>query len=66
MKPAELAARYRGYAVRCLLFVKHHDNTSDKLVLTDMAQAWATLADYIEKNESAFASFEVSDPEGHH
>ena len=66
MIPAELAVRYRGYAIRCLLFAKQQDNTGDRLILIDMAQAWATLADCVEKNEPVFALFEASDAERHH
>jgi hypothetical protein len=59
MTPAELAVRYRGYAIRCLLFAKQQDNAGDRLILVDMAQAWAALADYAEKNEPVFALFEA-------
>ncbi len=63
MTPAELAVRYRGYAIRCLLFAKQQDDAGDRLILVDMAQTWATLADYAEKNEPVFALFEASDAE---
>jgi hypothetical protein len=55
MTPVELAARYRGYAIRCLLIEKHQFNVSDKEALADIAKALASLADCVEKNEAAFA-----------
>jgi hypothetical protein len=65
MTPGELAARYRDYALRCLLFAKQQDNVSDELVLIDMAQTWAGLADYAEKNGSVIALFEAPSFEWH-
>jgi hypothetical protein len=55
MTSTELAMRYRGYAMRCLLIEKHQFNLGDRVVLVDMAKAWAHLADCIEKNETVFA-----------
>lgn len=66
MTSAELAARYRGYAIRCWLFAKQQHDVSDKRMLIDMAQAWVTLADNIQKNESLCALFVAPDPERCH
>ena len=62
MTPTEFAVRYRGYAAKCLILAQHQDDTSDKLVLIDMAQAWANLADVVDKNEALFALAGVSVP----
>jgi hypothetical protein len=61
MTPVELAARYRNYAMRCLLIEKQQDNVGDRLALVDMAEAWASLADCVEKNEAMFALFGPQD-----
>jgi hypothetical protein len=66
MTPAELAARYHGYAAQCWLFAQQQDNAGDKLALIDMAQAWVALADYVEKNESLFALYDAPDSEWLH
>jgi hypothetical protein len=68
MTSTELAVRYRGYAMRCLLIEKHQFNLNDRIMLVDMAKAWASLADCIEKNEAVFAVFgpEESEPPGFH
>ena len=59
MSPSQLAARYRGYAAQCLILAQHHDSAADKSALIAMAQAWANLADYVDKNEALFAQVEV-------
>jgi hypothetical protein len=63
MTPVELAARYRGYAIRCLLIEKHQFNVSDRVALADIAKALASLADCVEKNEDVFALFGARDSE---
>jgi hypothetical protein len=45
IEPAQLAARYRGYAAQCLVVAQRQDNCSDKLTLIKMAQAWVVLAE---------------------
>jgi hypothetical protein len=43
--PAQLAARYWGYAAQCIIVAQRQDNARDKLALIDMAEAWVTLAE---------------------
>lgn len=52
--PAQLAARYWGYAAQCLIVAQRQDNAGDKLALINMAQAWVNLAEQTETNESRF------------
>lgn len=59
MTPAELAARYRGYAGKCLLLAQQQDEAKEKLLLLDMAQAWTSLAELAEKNGSLFVVYET-------
>jgi hypothetical protein len=65
MTPGELAARYRCYAIRCLLIEKHQFNVSDRAALADIAKALASLADYAEKNGSVIAPLEAPSFEQH-
>jgi hypothetical protein len=65
MTPVELAARYRGYAIRCLLIEKHQFNVSDRVALADIAKALASLADCVEKSEAVFGLFGALDYEQH-
>jgi hypothetical protein len=58
--PAQLAARYWGYAAQCLIVAQRQNKAGDKLALVNMAQAWVALA---EKNEPAFVSDETPAPE---
>lgn len=58
--PAQLAARYWGYAAQCLIVAQRQDTAADKLALINMAQAWVTLAEQIQKNESTFAADETA------
>lgn len=46
--PAELAARYWGYAAQCLVFAQRQDQATEKLALINMAKDWVTLAVWIE------------------
>jgi hypothetical protein len=59
MTPDELAARYRRYAAKCLLLAQGQEDANEKLLLLDMAQAWAALAEMAEKNESLFVIHEA-------
>ncbi len=43
--PAQLAARYWGYAAQCIIVAQRQDDAGDKLALIDMAKAWVTLAE---------------------
>lgn len=52
MTPAEIAARYREYAAKCLIVAKKQENAGEKLALIDMAQAWVSLADQAERNQA--------------
>jgi hypothetical protein len=44
MTPAELVAWYRENAVTCVAIAKGINDVGKKLLLLDMAQAWANLA----------------------
>jgi hypothetical protein len=59
MTPAELAARYRDYAAKCLLLAQKQENATEKLALLDMAQAWIALVEQAEKNEKFFLVYET-------
>jgi hypothetical protein len=61
--PAQLAARYWGYAAQCLIVAQRQDNAGDKLALVNIAQAWVNLAEQTEKNAPAFVSHETPAPE---
>jgi hypothetical protein len=61
--PAQLAARYWGYAAQCLIVAQRQDRAGDKLALVNMAQAWVSLAEQTEKNEPAFVAHETPAPE---
>jgi hypothetical protein len=60
MTLAELAARYREYAAKCVLLAQSEQDASEKLVLIDMAQAWTSLAEWTEKNEPLFVAYEAA------
>jgi hypothetical protein len=60
--PAQLAARYWGYAAQCLVVAQRQDSAGDKLALIDMAQAWVNLAERTEKNEADFEADETPAP----
>lgn len=45
MTPAQLAARYWGYAAQCLIVAQRLDDPNDKLALIKIAQAWVSLAE---------------------
>jgi hypothetical protein len=47
--PAQLAARYWGYAAQCVMFAQRQDSAADKLALIDMAKAWVTFAVRIQR-----------------
>lgn len=47
--PAQLAARYWGYAAQCLTVAQRQDSAADKLALVNMAQAWAILAEQTQR-----------------
>jgi hypothetical protein len=47
--PAQLAARYWGYAAQCLTVARRQDKAADRLALVNMAQAWATLAEQAQR-----------------
>jgi hypothetical protein len=46
--PAQLAARYWGYAAQCLVFAQRQDKATEKLASVNMAKDWVTLAVRIE------------------
>jgi hypothetical protein len=60
--PAQLAARYWGYAAQCLVVAQRQDNAGDKLALINMAQAWVALAEQTEKSEPDFEADETAAP----
>jgi len=50
MPASEVIALYRHYAAGCLVMAKNTLDPAHKLALLDIAQAWATLADQVEKS----------------
>lgn len=61
--PAQLAARYWGYAAQCLIVAQRQDDAGDKLALINMAQAWVNLAEQTEKNTPSLSAFETPAPQ---
>ena len=59
MSPAELAARYREYAAKCVAVAQNLEQAAEKLALLDMAQAWINLAILAEKNERLAVVYET-------
>jgi len=53
MPASEVAILYRRYAARCLVMAKNTFDPAQKLALLDIAQAWATLADQVEKSSES-------------
>lgn len=47
--PAQLAARYWGYAAQCLIVAQRQDDASDKIALINMAEAWVALAEQAQR-----------------
>lgn len=62
MTPAEFAARYRAFAAKCVTVAQGLQDTSEKLALIDMAQAWIALADQAERNEKLAVVYETPAP----
>ncbi len=60
--PAQLAARYWGYAAQCLIVAQRQDDAGDKLALINMAQAWVNLAEQTEKNTPSLSAYETPAP----
>jgi hypothetical protein len=50
MSPNEMAACYRLYAAYCAEFAQADLEPGRKVALLDMAQAWARLAEQIDKS----------------
>jgi hypothetical protein len=50
MSPAEAAASYRLYAAYCAEIAQTVTDSARKVALLDMAQAWARLAEHIDKD----------------
>lgn len=57
--PSEMAARYRGYAAKCIALAHELSGETEKLSLLDMAQAWRALADQALRNESLQTVYET-------
>jgi hypothetical protein len=49
MSPGEAAASYRLYAVYCAEIAQTVSDSARKVALLDMAQAWAKLAEHVDK-----------------
>ena len=52
MSPGEAAASYRLYAAYCAEIAQTVTDSARKVALLDMAQAWAKLAEHIDKGSS--------------
>ena len=50
MSPGEAAASYRLYAVYCAEIAQTVTDSARKVALLDMAQAWAKLAEHVDKD----------------
>ena len=50
MSPGEVAAVYRLYAVYCAEIAQTVTDSARKVVLLDMAQAWAKLAEHVDQD----------------
>ncbi len=50
MSPGEVAAVYRLYAVYCAEIAQTVTDSARKVILLDMAQAWAKLAEIADKD----------------
>jgi hypothetical protein len=50
MSPGEAAASYRLYAVYCAEIAQTVSDSARKVALLDMAQAWAKLAEHVDKD----------------
>ena len=50
MSPGEAAASYRLYAAYCAEIAQNVTDSARKVALLDMAQAWAKLAEHVEKD----------------
>jgi hypothetical protein len=50
MSPSEVAARYRHYAGSSVELAQGVLEPARKAALLNMAKAWATLAEHVEKN----------------
>jgi hypothetical protein len=50
MSPGEAAASYRLYAVYCAEIAQTVTDSARKVALLDMAQAWARLAEHVDKD----------------
>jgi hypothetical protein len=50
MSPGEVAAGYRLYAVYCAEIAQTVTDSARKVILLDMAQAWARLAEVTDKD----------------
>jgi hypothetical protein len=53
MSPGEVAASYRLYAAYCAEIAQTVTDSARKVALLDMAQAWAKLAEHVEKSSPA-------------
>jgi hypothetical protein len=50
MSPGESAASYRLYAVYCAEIAQTVTDSARRVALLDMAQAWAKLAEHVDKD----------------
>jgi hypothetical protein len=57
----EIIACYRLYAGRCVEIAQRVEETSAKLALLDMAQAWELLAEQAAKNSETVIVYETPD-----
>jgi hypothetical protein len=49
MSPGEAAASYRLYAAYCAEIAQTVTDSARRVALLDMAQAWANLAEHVDK-----------------
>lgn len=60
MSPSNVAACYRLYAADCVERAQHVADSGHKVALLDLAQAWARLAEQIERKTSTIENEEQS------
>jgi hypothetical protein len=64
MSPGEAAASYRLYAVYCAEIAQTVTDSGRKVALLDMAQAWAKLAEHIDKVGPPREAIDKDEPPG--
>ena len=59
----EIVERYRFYAAQCLAIAQDRSDSTEKLLLLDMAQCWLKLAEQAAQNADTVLNYETAVPE---